>query len=77
MRYLFVASSLKMDFRPSFRWLPLHTTNLHHRYFFASGLVTITKVGALVSAVQRLQILKSIVITFAITLRFFLTAKEE
>ena len=45
--------------------------------FFASGMIATTKVGELVSAMQKLLIPKSIVITFAVTLRFFPTAKEE
>jgi len=45
--------------------------------FFASGMIATTKVGELVSAMQRLRIPKPIVITFAVTLRFFPTAKEE
>jgi len=45
--------------------------------FFASGMIATTKVGELVSAMQRLHIPKPIVITFAVTLRFFPTVKEE
>jgi ABC-type cobalt transport system, permease component CbiQ and related transporters len=45
--------------------------------FFASGMIDTTKVGELVSAMQKLRIPKSIVITFAVTLRFFPAAKEE
>jgi len=45
--------------------------------FFASGMIATTKVGELVSAMQRLHIPKPIVITFAVTLRFFPAAKEE
>jgi len=45
--------------------------------FFASGMIATTKVGELVSAMQRLRIPKAVVITFAVTLRFFPTAKEE
>ena len=45
--------------------------------FFASGMIATTKVGELVSAMQKLRIPKPIVITFAVTLRFFPTAKEE
>jgi energy-coupling factor transport system permease protein len=45
--------------------------------FFASGLMATTKVGDLVSAMQKLHIPKVIVIPFTVTLRFFPTAKEE
>jgi energy-coupling factor transport system permease protein len=45
--------------------------------FFASGLMATTKVGDLVSAMQKLRIPKVIVIPFTVTLRFFPTAKEE
>jgi energy-coupling factor transport system permease protein len=45
--------------------------------FFASGLMATTKVGELVSAMQKLRIPKVIVIPFTVTLRFFPTAKEE
>lgn len=45
--------------------------------FFAGGMIATTKVGELVSAMQKLRIPKPVVITFAITLRFFPTAKEE
>jgi energy-coupling factor transport system permease protein len=45
--------------------------------FFAGGMIATTKVGELVSAMQRLRIPKPIVITFAVTLRFFPTAKKE
>jgi energy-coupling factor transport system permease protein len=45
--------------------------------FFAGGMIATTKVGELVSAMQKLRIPKSVVITFAVTLRFFPTAKEE
>jgi energy-coupling factor transport system permease protein len=45
--------------------------------FFASGLMATTKVGDLVSAMQRLRIPKVIIIPFTVTLRFFPTAKEE
>jgi energy-coupling factor transport system permease protein len=45
--------------------------------FFASGLMATTKVGELVSAMQRLRIPKMIVIPFTVMLRFFPTAKEE
>jgi energy-coupling factor transport system permease protein len=45
--------------------------------FFAGGMIATTKVGELVSAMQKLRIPKPIVITFAVTLRFFPTAKEE
>jgi energy-coupling factor transport system permease protein len=44
---------------------------------FASGLMATTKVGDLVSAMQKLRIPKVIVIPFTVTLRFFPTAKEE
>jgi energy-coupling factor transport system permease protein len=45
--------------------------------FFAGGMIATTKVGELVSAMQKLRIPRPIVITFAVTLRFFPTAKEE
>ncbi|MDR1589977.1 MAG: energy-coupling factor transporter transmembrane protein EcfT [Oscillospiraceae bacterium] len=45
--------------------------------FFAGGLIATTKVGELVSAMQKVRIPKPIVITFAVTLRFFPTAREE
>jgi energy-coupling factor transport system permease protein len=45
--------------------------------FFADGMIATTKVGGLVSAMQKLRIPKPVVITFAVTLRFFPTAKEE
>jgi energy-coupling factor transport system permease protein len=45
--------------------------------FFAGGMIATTKVGELVSAMQRLRIPKPVVITFAVTLRFFPTAREE
>jgi energy-coupling factor transport system permease protein len=45
--------------------------------FFASGMMATTKIGELVSAMQRLHIPKVIVIPFTVTLRFFPTAKEE
>jgi energy-coupling factor transport system permease protein len=45
--------------------------------FFAGGMIATTKVGELVSAMQRLHIPKPVVITFAVTLRFFPTAREE
>jgi energy-coupling factor transport system permease protein len=45
--------------------------------FFAGGMIATTKVGELVSAMQKLRIPKPVVITFAVTLRFFPTAKEE
>jgi energy-coupling factor transport system permease protein len=45
--------------------------------FFASGLIATTKVGDLVSAMQKLHIPKVIVIPFTVTLRFFPTAREE
>jgi energy-coupling factor transport system permease protein len=45
--------------------------------FFASGLIATTKVGDLVSGMQRLHIPKMIVIPFTVTLRFFPTAVEE
>jgi energy-coupling factor transport system permease protein len=45
--------------------------------FVAGGMIATTKVGELVSAMQKLRIPKPIVITFAVTLRFFPTAKEE
>ena len=45
--------------------------------FFAGGMIATTKVGELVSAMQKLHIPKPVVITFAVTLRFFPTAKEE
>jgi energy-coupling factor transport system permease protein len=44
---------------------------------FASGLMATTKVGDLVSAMQRLRIPKVIIIPFTVTLRFFPTAREE
>lgn len=44
---------------------------------FASGLIATTKVSDLVSALQKLYVPKSIIIPFAVTLRFFPTAKEE
>jgi energy-coupling factor transport system permease protein len=46
-------------------------------FLFASGLMATTKMGDLVSAMQRLHIPKAIVIPFAVTLRFFPTAREE
>jgi energy-coupling factor transport system permease protein len=45
--------------------------------FFASGMMATTKVGDLVSAMQKLRIPKAVVIPFTVTLRFFPTAKEE
>jgi energy-coupling factor transport system permease protein len=45
--------------------------------FFASGLMATTKIGDLVSAMQKLRIPKVIVIPFTVTLRFFPTAREE
>jgi energy-coupling factor transport system permease protein len=45
--------------------------------FFAAGMIATTKVGELVSAMQKLRIPKPVIITFAVTLRFFPTAKEE
>jgi energy-coupling factor transport system permease protein len=45
--------------------------------FFAGGMIATTKVGELVSAMQKLRIPKPVVITFAVTLRFFPTAREE
>lgn len=45
--------------------------------YFASGLMATTKVGELVSAMQKMKIPKAIVITFTVTLRFFPTAREE
>jgi energy-coupling factor transport system permease protein len=45
--------------------------------FFASGLLATTKVGDLVSAMQKLRVPQVIVIPFTVTLRFFPTAKEE
>ncbi|MDR1070257.1 MAG: energy-coupling factor transporter transmembrane protein EcfT [Gracilibacteraceae bacterium] len=45
--------------------------------FFASGLMATTKVGDLVSAMQKVRIPKVIVIPFTVTLRFFPTAVEE
>ena len=45
--------------------------------FFASGMIATTKVGELVSSMQKLKIPKSIVITFAVTLRFFPAVREE
>ena len=45
--------------------------------FFASSMIATTKVGELVSSLQRLKIPKAIVITFAVTLRFFPAVKEE
>jgi energy-coupling factor transport system permease protein len=45
--------------------------------FFAGGMIATTKVGELVSAMQKLRIPKPVVITFAVTLRFFPTAKKN
>jgi energy-coupling factor transport system permease protein len=45
--------------------------------FFAGGMIATTKVGELVSAMQKMRIPKPIIITFVVTLRFFPTAKEE
>ncbi|QEJ96361.1 energy-coupling factor transporter transmembrane protein EcfT [Treponema phagedenis] len=45
--------------------------------FFASGLVATTKVNELIAALQKIRIPKSLVITLAITLRFFPTLGEE
>ena len=45
--------------------------------FFAGGMIATTKVGELVSAMQKLRIPNPVIITFAITLRFFPTVKEE
>jgi energy-coupling factor transport system permease protein len=45
--------------------------------YFASGLIATTRVSELVCALQRMHVPKSVVITFAVTLRFFPTAKEE
>lgn len=45
--------------------------------FLAGGIIATTKVGELVAAMQKLRIPKPIVITFAVTLRFFPSAKEE
>lgn len=44
---------------------------------FASGLIATTKVSELICALQKLHVPKSIMIPFAVTLRFFPTAKEE
>jgi energy-coupling factor transport system permease protein len=44
---------------------------------FASGLIATTRVGDLISALQRMGIPKVIIIPFAVTLRFFPTVKEE
>ena len=45
--------------------------------FIAGGMIATTKVGELVSAMQRIRIPKPIVITFAVTLRFFPAVREE
>ncbi|MDR2247979.1 MAG: energy-coupling factor transporter transmembrane protein EcfT [Treponema sp.] len=45
--------------------------------FFASGLIATTRVSDIISALQKLHMPKSIIIPFAVTLRFFPTAKEE
>jgi energy-coupling factor transport system permease protein len=45
--------------------------------FFASGVIATTRVSDLVSALQKLRVPRSIIIPFAIMLRFFPTAKEE
>ena len=45
--------------------------------FFASGMIATTKVGELISAMQKLRIPKPVVITFAVTLRFFPAVQEE
>jgi energy-coupling factor transport system permease protein len=45
--------------------------------FFASGMLATTKVSDLIGGMQKLHIPKVIVIPFAVTLRFFPTAKEE
>jgi energy-coupling factor transport system permease protein len=44
---------------------------------FASGLIATTRVGDLVSALQKIRLPRSIIIPFAVTLRFFPTLKEE
>ena len=45
--------------------------------FFASGLIATTKVSELICAMQKMRMPKSIIIPFAVTVRFFPTAKEE
>lgn len=45
--------------------------------FFAGGIIATTKVGELVAAMQTLRIPKPIVITFAVTLRFFPSANSN
>jgi energy-coupling factor transport system permease protein len=44
---------------------------------FAAGLIATTRVGDLVSALQKIRMPRSITIPFAVTLRFFPTVKEE
>jgi len=44
---------------------------------FASALIATTKVSELICALQKIYVPKSIIIPFAVTLRFFPTAKEE
>lgn len=46
-------------------------------FIFASTLIATTKVSELICALQKLHLPKSIIIPFAVTLRFFPTAKEE
>jgi energy-coupling factor transport system permease protein len=45
--------------------------------FFASGVIATTRVSDLVSALQKLRVPRSVIIPFAVMLRFFPTAKEE
>ena len=45
--------------------------------YLASGLIATTRVSELICALQRLRLPQSIIITLAVTLRFFPTVKEE
>jgi energy-coupling factor transport system permease protein len=46
-------------------------------FAFASAMIATTRVGDLVSALQKMGVPRCIIIPFAITLRFFPTAREE
>lgn len=45
--------------------------------FFAGGFISTTKISELISALQKLRLPKSLIITLAVTMRFFPTVKEE
>jgi energy-coupling factor transport system permease protein len=45
--------------------------------YLASGLIATTRVSELVCALQKLRLPQSVIITLAVTLRFFPTVKEE